>query len=53
MDNVAESLNSLGMEPERVRLVEIAIDEYDKVPGVINEFVEDVVGMGPNPFKGW
>ncbi len=53
MDNVAESLNSLGMEPERVRLVEIAIDEYDKVPEIINSFVDDVLEMGPNPFKGW
>ncbi len=53
MENVAETLNSLGMEPERVKLAQIAIDEYDKVPEIINEFVEEVVGMGPNPFKGW
>ncbi len=53
MDNVAESLNSLGMEPERVKLVQIAIDEYDKVPEIINEFAEEIIGMGPNPFKGW
>ncbi|RUM88067.1 MAG: hypothetical protein DSZ23_04940 [Thermodesulfatator sp.] len=53
MDNVAESLQSLGMEAERVRLVEIAIDEYDKVPEIINSFVDDVLEMGPNPFKGW
>ncbi len=53
MDNVAESLNSLGMEPERVKLEQIAIDEYDKLPQVINDFVEEVIGMGPNPFKGW
>ena len=53
MDNVAESLNSLGMEPERVKLEQIAIDEYDKIPQVINDFVEEVIGMGPNPFKGW
>ncbi len=53
MDNVAESLNSLGMEPERVKLREIAIDEYDKLPQIIDDFVEEVLGMGPNPFKGW
>ncbi len=53
MENVAETLNSLGMEPERVKLAQIAIDEFDKVPEIINEFVEEVVGMGPNPFKGW
>ncbi len=53
MENVAETLNSLGMEPERVKLAQIAIDEFDKVPGIINDFVEEIVGMGPNPFKGW
>ncbi|NDY42889.1 FAD-dependent oxidoreductase [Dissulfurirhabdus thermomarina] len=53
MENVAETLNSLGMEPERVKLAQVAIDEYDKVPEIINEFVEEVVEMGPNPFKGW
>ena len=53
MANVAESLNSLGMEPERVKLAQVAIDEYDKVSEIINDFVEEVVGMGPNPFKGW
>lgn len=53
MANVAETLKSLGMEPERVKLAQIAIDEYDKVPGVIDSFVEEIVGMGPNPFKGF
>ncbi len=53
MDNVAESLNSLGMEPERVKLEQVAIDEYDKLPQIINDFVEEIIGMGPNPFKGW
>ncbi len=53
MENVAETLNSLGMEPERVKLAQVAIDEYDKVPEIINNFVDEVMEMGPNPFKGW
>ncbi len=53
MANVAETLKSLGMEPERVKLAQIAIDEYDKISGTINDFVEEIVGMGPNPFKGF
>jgi len=32
---------------------EIAIDEYDKLPTMINEFVEMIEGLGPNPFKGF
>ena len=32
---------------------EIAIDEYDKVPQIINDFAEVIEGLGPNPFKGF
>ncbi len=31
----------------------VAIDEYDKIPQIINEFVESVEELGPNPFKGF
>ncbi len=51
-ENIAETLNRLGVEPERVDQLEVAIDEYDKVPDLIDGFVDRIVGMGPNPFKG-
>lgn len=51
MQNIAETLNRLGVEPERVEQFEVAIDEYDKVPAMINAFVKRIVNMGPNPFK--
>ncbi|WP_291439294.1 heterodisulfide reductase subunit B [Desulfovibrio sp.] len=51
-ENIAETLNRLGVEPERVELLEVAIDEYDKVPAIIDGFVDRIVAMGPNPFKG-
>ncbi len=50
---IGEALTSLALEEERVKFVEIAIDEYDKLPGIINEFVEEVEDLGPNPFKGF
>jgi len=53
MANVAESLVSLGMEVERVKLAQVAIDEYDQVETIINDFAEEILGLGPNPFKGW
>lgn len=53
MANIGETLGSLGLEPERCASRQIAINEYDKVNDVINEFVEEIVGMGPNPFKGF
>ena len=51
MQNIAETLNRLGVEPQRVEQFEVAIDEYDKVSGMINDFVDRIVAMGANPFK--
>ena len=48
---VSETLNRLQLESERVQLMQIAINEYDKLPDMINEFVEKVKEIGPNPFK--
>ncbi len=48
---VSETLNRLQLESERVQLMQIAINEYDKLPDMINEFVEKVKAIGPNPFK--
>jgi quinone-modifying oxidoreductase subunit QmoB len=53
-ENIAESLKRLGVEPERVEQYEVAIDGYDKVPGLIDKFMTEVVAkFGPNPFKGY
>ena len=51
-ENIAETLNRLGVQPERVEQFEVAIDEYDKVPALIDSFVDRIMAMGPNPFKG-
>jgi quinone-modifying oxidoreductase, subunit QmoB len=50
---IGDALASLALEEERVAFVEVAIDEYDKLPKIINDFVEEVDAMGPNPFKGF
>jgi len=53
MDNVAETMGSLGLEVERVAVKQVAINEYHKIPEIINGFVEEILEMGPNPFKGF
>ncbi len=50
---IGETLNRLQLESERVQMMQIAISEYDKLPEMINEFVEKVKEIGPNPFKGF
>ena len=50
---IGDALASLALEPERVAMHEIGIDEYDKLPQIISQFVEEVEALGPNPFKGF
>lgn len=53
MDKIGEALESLALEKERVQMFQVAIDEYDKLPEIINAFVSEVEEIGPNPFKGF
>jgi len=50
---IGDALASLALENERVAQFTLAIDEYDKIPQMINEFVESIEALGPNPFKGF
>jgi len=53
MKKIGEALSSLALEEERVAQFDVAIDDYDKLPKMINDFVEMVEELGPNPFKGF
>lgn len=53
MENIGETLGTLGLEPERCHVTQVAISDYDKIPQMIEEFVEQIIEMGPNPFKGF
>ncbi len=52
MENVREKLKQLVLEPERVKLFTLSIDEYDKIPEIFNDFVEEMRSIGANPYKG-
>ncbi len=53
MKKIGEALQSLALENERVTQFDIAIDEYDKIPQIVNDFVKVIEDLGPNPFKGF
>ena len=53
MRKIGEALKSLALEEERVTQFQVAIDEYHKLPQIINEFADMIEGLGPNPFKGF
>ncbi len=53
MENIGETLGTLGLEPERCSVRQVAISDYDKIPQMIEEFVQEIIALGPNPFKGF
>ncbi|HOC44421.1 MAG TPA: hydrogenase iron-sulfur subunit [Thermoanaerobaculales bacterium] len=53
LDNVGETLQRLALEPERIKLVELSHDEFDRIPLVLDEFAASLEALGPNPMKGF
>jgi quinone-modifying oxidoreductase subunit QmoB len=53
LGKVQETLGRLQLESERVRMVQLSIADYNKLPEIINEFVEKINELGPNPYKGF
>ncbi len=53
LENVQETLERLSLEPERIRVVELAHNEFHRVPAILDEFAEEIGEMDPNPYKGF
>jgi quinone-modifying oxidoreductase subunit QmoB len=51
--NVKETLQRLQLESERLSLTQLAINESDKLPELINGFIQQLRELGPNPYKGF
>jgi quinone-modifying oxidoreductase subunit QmoB len=51
LENVKETLERLRLESERLQLTQLAINESEKLPDLINSFVEQLEKIGPNPYK--
>jgi len=50
-ENVKDTLDRLMLESERLRQIEVAITDYDKLPGMFDDFLEKLEELGPNPYK--
>lgn len=53
LENVKDTLQRLQLESGRIELTQLAIDEYDRLPKVIDDFVGRIRELGPNPYKGF
>ncbi len=53
LENVKETLQRLQLEPERVQVEQISMDQVETLPALINGFVGRVRELGANPYKGF
>jgi quinone-modifying oxidoreductase subunit QmoB len=53
LENVQETLTRLSLEAERVRVLELARNELERIPALFDEFAEKLVELGANPLKGF
>ena len=51
LSKVQETLDRLQLESGRVQMVQLSINEYDQLPGIVDKFIEEVKEFGPNPFR--
>jgi len=51
-ENIQETLRTMMLEPERIRTEFLEINEYERIPDIINDYLNTVEIIGPNPFKG-
>jgi quinone-modifying oxidoreductase, subunit QmoB len=53
LGNVQETLTRLALEPERIKVVELSHDEFNRIPAILDEFASEIEAIGPNPMKGF
>ncbi len=53
MKKIGDALSTLALEEERVTQFQVAIDDYQTLPKIIDDFVASIEEIGPNPFKGF
>lgn len=53
MSKISETLQRLALESERIRVHQLSIDEFGKLPEIINSFMETLSNFDPNPYKGF
>ncbi len=51
LGKVQETLDRLQLESDRIQIHQLSIDEYHKVPEIVEAMVETIDDVGPNPFK--
>lgn len=53
MTKIQETLTRLVLESDRVRLEQLSIADYPRIPEVLDAFAARLAECGPNPYKGF
>ncbi|MHB8232890.1 MAG: hydrogenase iron-sulfur subunit [bacterium] len=53
MVNLKETLTRLVLEEERIRQIQLEFSDYMKLPEIVEDFVNKIKSLGPNPYKGF
>lgn len=53
LSKVQETLDRLQLESERIQVHQLSIDEYGKIPEIVESMIETIEDVGQNPFKGF
>jgi quinone-modifying oxidoreductase subunit QmoB len=53
MTKIQETLNRLVLESDRIRLEQISITDYNRIPEILDSFAEKLQTLGANPYKGY
>jgi quinone-modifying oxidoreductase subunit QmoB len=53
MSNLKETLTRLVLEEERIRQIQLEFTDYMKLPEIVEDFVNKIKSLGPNPYKGF
>jgi len=53
LSKIMETLNRLRLESDRVRLEQLSITEYQRLPEILDSFAAVLEAAGPNPYKGF
>jgi len=50
-ENLQETLETMMLEPERIQTRFVEITDFHEIQAIINDYVEELELIGPNPFK--
>ncbi len=53
MVNLKETLTRLVLEEERIGQIQLEFSDYMKLPEIVEDFVNTIKSLGPNPYKGF